>query len=42
MVLSHSLAPFDLAQLAASADLIVDTRNAMAAIASREGQVIKA
>ncbi|BCU76892.1 nucleotide sugar dehydrogenase [Luteolibacter sp. LG18] len=42
VVISTHHAAFDLAQLAASADLIVDTRNAMAAIASREGQVIKA
>ena len=41
MISTHHAA-FNLTELAASADLIIDTRNAMAAIATREGQVLKA
>ena len=42
IVISTHHAAFDLTELAASADLIIDTRNAMASIATREGQVLKA
>jgi UDP-N-acetyl-D-glucosamine dehydrogenase len=42
IVISTHHAAFDLAELAACADLIIDTRNAMAATATREGQVVKA
>jgi UDP-N-acetyl-D-glucosamine dehydrogenase len=42
VVISTHHAAFDLNELAAAADLIVDTRNAMAGIAARDGQVVKA
>jgi UDP-N-acetyl-D-glucosamine dehydrogenase len=42
IVISTHHAAFDLEQLAACADLIIDTRNAMAATATRPGQVVKA
>jgi UDP-N-acetyl-D-glucosamine dehydrogenase len=42
IVISTHHAAFDLDQLAACADLIIDTRNAMAATATRDGQVVKA
>lgn len=42
IVISTHHAAFDLDQLAACADLIIDTRNAMAASATRDGQVVKA
>jgi UDP-N-acetyl-D-glucosamine dehydrogenase len=42
VVISTHHAAFDLNELAAAADLIVDTRNAMAGIAAKEGQVVKA
>jgi UDP-N-acetyl-D-glucosamine dehydrogenase len=42
LVISTHHAAFDLAQLAAWSDLIIDTRNAMASIATPEGLVIKA
>jgi UDP-N-acetyl-D-glucosamine dehydrogenase len=42
IVISTHHSAFDLDQLAACADLIIDTRNAMAATATREGQVVKA
>jgi UDP-N-acetyl-D-glucosamine dehydrogenase len=42
VVISTHHAAFDLDQLAACADLIIDTRNAMAATPTRDGQVVKA
>jgi len=42
VVISTHHAAFDLDQLAACADLIIDTRNAMATSATRDGQVVKA
>ncbi|GAA5483629.1 UDP-N-acetyl-D-glucosamine 6-dehydrogenase [Haloferula sargassicola] len=42
IVISTHHQAFDLLQLAAAADLIVDTRNAMAGVATRSGQVVKA
>jgi UDP-N-acetyl-D-glucosamine dehydrogenase len=42
VVISTHHAAFDLPQLAACAELIIDTRNAMAAVATRPGQVAKA
>ena len=42
VVISTHHAAFDLDQLAACADLIIDTRNAMATTATRDGQVVKA
>lgn len=42
VVISTHHAAFDLAELAACADLIIDTRNAMAATPTRDGQVVKA
>ncbi|TAE73195.1 MAG: nucleotide sugar dehydrogenase [Verrucomicrobia bacterium] len=42
VVISTHHAAFDLDQLAVCADLIIDTRNAMAAIPTRDGQVVKA
>lgn len=42
VVISTNHAAFNLDELAASADLIVDTRNAMALVATPEGQVVKA
>jgi len=42
VVISTHHAAFDLNELAAAADLIVDTRNAMAGIAAKDGQVVKA
>jgi UDP-N-acetyl-D-glucosamine dehydrogenase len=42
IVISTHHAAFDLARLAAWSDLIIDTRNAMASIATPEGLVIKA
>ena len=42
IVISTHHAAFDLAQLAAWSDLIIDTRNAMASVTTPEGLVIKA
>ena len=42
IVIATHHAAFDLAELAAHADLIVDTRNAMAGVATKAGQVVKA
>ncbi len=42
VVISTHHQAFDLPQLAAAADLIVDTRNAMASVETRPGQVVKA
>jgi UDP-N-acetyl-D-glucosamine dehydrogenase len=42
IVISTHHAAFDLDQLAACADLIIDTRNALAATPTRAGQVVKA
>lgn len=42
VVISTNHAAFDLPALAAAAPLIIDTRNAMANVPTREGQVIKA
>jgi UDP-N-acetyl-D-glucosamine dehydrogenase len=42
VVIATHHAAFDLQLLAAHADLIIDTRNAMASIATRPGQVVKA
>ncbi len=42
IVISTHHAAFDLEQLAACADLIIDTRNAMASVATPEGLVVKA
>jgi UDP-N-acetyl-D-glucosamine dehydrogenase len=42
VVISTHHAAFDLPLLATHADLIIDTRNAMATIATRPGQVVKA
>lgn len=42
VVIATNHAAFDLDQLAAWADLIVDTRNAMSGVDTREGQVVKA
>lgn len=42
IVISTHHAAFDLQQLAAWSDLIIDTRNAMAATPTRDGQVVKA
>lgn len=42
VVISTHHAAFDLAQLAAWSDLIIDTRNAMASLATPEGLVVKA
>ncbi|OYV06558.1 MAG: UDP-N-acetyl-D-glucosamine dehydrogenase, partial [Verrucomicrobiales bacterium VVV1] len=42
IVISTHHAAFNLTELATSADLIIDTRNAMASIDTREGQVLKA
>lgn len=42
IVISTHHAAFDLQQLSAWSDLVIDTRNAMAAIATPPGQVIKA
>jgi UDP-N-acetyl-D-glucosamine dehydrogenase len=42
VVISTHHAAFDLAQLAAWSDLIIDTRNAMASVATPEGLVVKA
>jgi len=42
IVISTHHAAFDLGQLAAWSDLIIDTRNAMASIDTPEGLVIKA
>jgi UDP-N-acetyl-D-glucosamine dehydrogenase len=42
IVISTHHAAFDLAQLAAWSDLIIDTRNAMAGTATAPGQVVKA
>jgi len=42
IVIATHHAAFDLTELAAHADLIIDTRNAMASTATRPGQVVKA
>lgn len=42
IVISTNHAAFDLEQLAEWSDLIIDTRNAMAAVATRDGLVVKA
>jgi UDP-N-acetyl-D-glucosamine dehydrogenase len=42
IVIATHHAAFKLDELAASADLIIDTRNAMNGIATRDGQVVKA
>lgn len=42
VIISTHHAAFDLSTLASAAPLIVDTRNAMATVPTREGQVIKA
>jgi len=42
VVVSTNHSAYDLPMLAAHADLIIDTRNAMARIATRPGQVVKA
>ncbi|MCB1134211.1 MAG: nucleotide sugar dehydrogenase, partial [Verrucomicrobiae bacterium] len=42
IVIATHHAAFDLPALAAHADLIVDTRNAMAGVDSKSGQIVKA
>ena len=42
IVIATHHAAFDLSELAASADLIIDTRNAMAGTECKPGQVVKA
>ena len=42
IVIATHHAAFDLAELAANADLIIDTRNAMASVTCKPGQVVKA
>jgi len=42
VVIATHHAAFDLSMLAAHAELIIDTRNAMAGVATRPGQVVKA
>jgi UDP-N-acetyl-D-mannosaminuronate dehydrogenase len=42
IVISTHHAAFQLDELAASADLIIDTRNAMNGIATQDGQIVKA
>jgi UDP-N-acetyl-D-glucosamine dehydrogenase len=42
IVIATHHAAFDLQQLAATADLIIDTRNAMNGVKTKPGQVVKA
>jgi UDP-N-acetyl-D-mannosaminuronate dehydrogenase len=42
VVISTHHAAFDLTQLAAWSDLIIDTRNAMASVPTPDGLVVKA